>query len=909
MKAAVGLADLARLLAALPAGDHDDVAALLGFHRAAVLRKSAIDAPRGEIAAAPRGTPAVRAEAAGGMAFWHATAATETADREAPPPPPVQGLTRADLEGPGRPTFPTLPPPPLAPWRRQWSRLHAALGSRATGRDPDVPALVRIWARGEHAVRIPRVARPRWPTAIELWVDRSPRLTMFWSDQDRVCRQLEARCGRAALRVRLLDAAGFLDGDTRSPDPEVPVLVLSDLGMYAAARVRDRWLRQARRLRRARTPIAALVPCPPARWDRAVARAWCAIPWDGARGGAAEATSSVDALLTLIAPAEVAQPGLIRALRHLLPPAETDAATEVALWQHPDVASADATGLMLTPEASARWRARFAADVSPELQDRVRALLDAWHGPLPRELLHAETLAWMAWCTTPPPGNAPDALAFAQCLEASATEAGGDPADAPEAQRYSRQLLGGLPDAIYDRLPGLKNVWSVAFRDVPGARWPSTIRPDEVLVPGPPRTPTWWAVHQRGDALVFTQAASGAWPSLHPAGSPLAIVAARRPELRVRAGSQTSGTRHGLVSGLPIALVPGAPVTLETDRGSVTLGVWERPAWAVAAGRDRHGLWAAFAIGGVRQRLRWIPPGTFLMGSPETEEGSDPDEGPPHAVTITRGYWLGETPVTQALWQVVTGKNPSRMKTPDRPVEHVSWEACRAFVDAVNARLDGLAVRLPTEAEWERACRAGTTTATWAGDLTLVGANHAPELAAIAWYGGNSGVAPGLEGAADSSGWPEKQDPHTRAGSHPVGGKHANPYGLRDMLGNVYEWCDDPMRTYDARPVRDPRGEERQGSFRVFRGGSWDGFARDARAAYRLACPPGYAHVDLGFRLAGDQESAPGQAGRAPRSGAPEPRSGDPEPRSGDPGRGAAPAAGRDARPPRPGPRGGGSRG
>jgi formylglycine-generating enzyme required for sulfatase activity len=302
----------------------------------------------------------------------------------------------------------------------------------------------------------------------------------------------------------------------------------------------------------------------------------------------------------------------------------------------------------------------------------------------------------------------------------------------------------------------------------------------------------------------------------------------------------------------------------------VTLGEWERPAWAVAAGRDRYGLWAAFEVAGVEQRVRWIPPGRFLMGSPDSEAGRFEDEGPQHWVTTTRGYWLGETPVTQALWSAVMGKNPSRFRSDARPVEQVSWDECQKFIERLNQVVDGFDARLPREAEWERACRAGTTTATWVGDLTLRGENDAPELDAIAWYGGNSSVGFELDNGYDTSDWPAKQYPGGRAGTHAVGQKPPNPYGLHDMLGNVFEWCQDaadsfaPAR-YEAKDVEDP--VEEQGSLRVLRGGSWYSHARYVRAAYRGAFERGYRFVNLGFRLAG------GQAAPSPPAG--EPRSGD----------------------------------
>lgn len=306
--------------------------------------------------------------------------------------------------------------------------------------------------------------------------------------------------------------------------------------------------------------------------------------------------------------------------------------------------------------------------------------------------------------------------------------------------------------------------------------------------------------------------------------------------------------------GNRIERLPSEQREQDTDPGSaVTPEASELTPWAVASGRDPYGPWAAFAVKGVQQRMRWIPPGRFLMGSPATESGRYVDEGPQHEVTLTHGYWLGETAVTQALWVAVMGKNPSRFQSYDRPVEQVSWDDCQGFLRELNARVARLAARLPTEAEWEWACRGGTTTATWVGDLTLCGLSSAPELDAIAWYRGNSGVGFELNNGEDSSDWPEKQHPHTKAGTHPVGRLQPNPYGLYDMLGNVLQWCADAgLRGYTTSAVTNPMTIGR-GSPRVDRGGSWYGLARHMRAASRDANPRGSRFVNLGLRLAGGQ--------------------------------------------------------
>jgi formylglycine-generating enzyme required for sulfatase activity len=284
-------------------------------------------------------------------------------------------------------------------------------------------------------------------------------------------------------------------------------------------------------------------------------------------------------------------------------------------------------------------------------------------------------------------------------------------------------------------------------------------------------------------------------------------------------------------------MLAGAPLTQSQVGVEVTAPAHHplrgglAPVWAVAWGEDRHGVFAAFAIGQVEQRMRWIPAGTFVMGSPDAELGRWDDEGPQHEVTLTCGCWLGETPVTQALWVAIMGSNPSTV-TGDLqlPVEHVSWDDCQGFLAQLNAQIAGLGARLPTEAEWERACRGGTRGATWIGDLS--GEFTSPELDAIAWYRENSEQ------------------------TQRVGGKAANPYGLYDMLGNVYEWCADAgLREYTAAPATSPV-TEREGSYRVIRGGSWFSNAWLVRAAIRRACVRGSRDIDLGFRLAGGQASA-----------------------------------------------------
>lgn len=238
---------------------------------------------------------------------------------------------------------------------------------------------------------------------------------------------------------------------------------------------------------------------------------------------------------------------------------------------------------------------------------------------------------------------------------------------------------------------------------------------------------------------------------------------------------------------------------------------------------------------GVKLEMIWVKPGTFNMGSPEDELGRYKDEIQ-HEVTLTKGYWLGKYEVTQGQYEVIMGKNPSGHKEDDLPVEKVSRFDARVFCAKLTAlektagRLpEGYSYTLPTEAQWEYACRAGTTTALNSGkDLTY--RDRCSNLDEVGWYGKNSDKT-----------------------THPVGQKQPNAWGFYDMHGNVWEWCldccDDNGKadTYTA-GIKDPLGT--QGSSRVFRGGSKSVTARECRSAGRNYYGPGSRYDDLGFRVA-----------------------------------------------------------
>jgi len=212
-----------------------------------------------------------------------------------------------------------------------------------------------------------------------------------------------------------------------------------------------------------------------------------------------------------------------------------------------------------------------------------------------------------------------------------------------------------------------------------------------------------------------------------------------------------------------------------------------------------------------------IPAGTFQMGSNDSDAYDN--EKPVHTVRITQPFYLGKYEVTQGQWQAVMGNNPSKFTgDPNRPVEHVSWDDVQEFVRRLNSREGGAMYRLPTEAEWEYAARAETTTRWSFGD-------DVGQLGRYAWHDQNAGGQ-----------------------THPVGQLQPNSWGLYDMHGNVWEWVQDWYGGYASGTAVDPAGPS-SGSIRVNRGGSWIDSARYCRSAPRIRGAPGDRIVYLGFRL------------------------------------------------------------
>lgn len=366
-----------------------------------------------------------------------------------------------------------------------------------------------------------------------------------------------------------------------------------------------------------------------------------------------------------------------------------------------------------------------------------------------------------------------------------------------------------------------------------------------------------------------------------------------------RTEAEISDTEGKFLGRTPLALtglMPGShTLTIEAPgylSKEVTISV--EPLGEKPVSVDLTPLGGDMRIADLGINLIFVRGGQFVAGSPTTEPGRDADEGQ-HPVILSRPYWLGRTEVTIAQWRRLMGTDlesqarkalnedtlfqlggkkqtlrewwgigrDGEVKTrigptgEDFPITYVSWEDAMEYCarltkrERAQGRLpQGYEYTLPSEAEWEHACRAGTTGAVFAGALEILGLNNAPALDPIAWYGGNSSVGYNEATGWETASWKEKQYPGGNACYRKVAEKRPNNWGFLDMLGNVSEWCFDRYGEAPPTSMRDPVNAGGNSTQRVIRGGSWSEPAQHCRAAFRGANHPVWRSRDTGFRVA-----------------------------------------------------------
>lgn len=702
--------------------------------------------------------------------------------------------------------------------------------------------------------------------------------------------------------------------DDHPCSPDKPLLIVGDLGAYSHIETQEGWGQFIDRLQGRNVRPLALCPVGPERMNLLVYEKLPVLRWspDAAMRFSrhnrhpASTEDGLNALLAMIAMTRRVDPPLLRAFRALNPHSPLNAGLEAAVWRHPDVlADGDC---IIRKEAEATHLRRF-NEFSSHLQQQVFDLRQQHHCHFRAGLNHEENLWFNAHADeetrkilTPYVDKAVD---YARKMLGSVEK---NTDDAPKWRRLARLWVERADDALAKSQSDLFQALAEAVYK--GEKLPETPRWVELPPVGIQRD--CWLVQDFGGNTLKLQTSPPQQRQGYLAG-PFNVAA-----IDVM-------TAHGKKSRLPIPdsealtlLDVEATSSDELHLGGVgyscTIQKVEKQGWIESWGRGRDGSFAvipnpwgqcvalnvnqtqhlifegtisesialyrrdhdklitalhldalgplaALTVNNQTQSFRYLPPGQFLMGSAEDEAERYSDEGPQHLVTLTEGLWLADTACTQGLWQAVMGNNPSHFKPDlslpaaslsnpsnggdaDLPVKQVSWDDVREFLKELQVVLPkGVEAVLPTEAEWEYACRAGTTTP------FSFGTNISTEQVN---YDGNFPYAGGAKG-------------QYREKTVSVKALPANPWGLYQMHGNVWEWCADGMRDYTTENATDPSGARDGGSF-VVRGGSWLRDARYARSARRDRRLRDRRSDNLGFRFAlrSRAQEGVGGSGRSP---------------------------------------------
>ncbi|MGE5341989.1 MAG: formylglycine-generating enzyme family protein [Candidatus Omnitrophota bacterium] len=764
---------------------------------------------------------------------------------------------------------------PLVPWSRLWPFIRGVLGIHHDTRQIDIERVIDHVTKCQPLARLPRRRRKGWASHCQLILDFSERLLPFWQDQADLYFHIKHLRGKSGLTVlaaengpygefRYWDSGPYGSSEGyRLPEPGTPILVIGDLGLLDARQnERESWFSFGKHLRKAGFYPVALCMSPRRLWDADMADTWRMMCWDrgeslprfdhpyakGVRPLLEEEDKdktiySVAALLTLLSPAIRVEPALLRAVRFLLPKEEADAGTEAGVWNHPDTVTCP-LGFTLNKDKIEDYRNEFRKLNDRSLRKKAIEIIEQYHRHLSEAVRSEEKYN----CS-----NLTDA-------------------ETKEAELFMKRFIKTLDDGSFDNREGMTH-WFHRFtgrqhremwqqQEEVLAAWAAVNRESyqKGEIPLPPGVenidkiswvlerhpePVDWLWSRKGSHFVIEEfrANRNQWDNNWVDwGSPMANLMTRNIVLTVNIEDEQShavktiALQKGKADSMPVP--EQGQMIVNTDEAELIIEPMVKPKWADSIGCDRYGLFADFSIKGVTQRMRWIRPGRFMMGSPNNEPERDDDERL-HEVILTHGFWLADTCCTQALWQAVMKKNPSHFKGNNRPVERVSWEDCQTFIDRINQKKKDLDLRLPTEAEWEYACRAGTTTP------FSFGKTITPEQVN---YNGKFPYAVGKEGKYREETVDVKSLP-------------CNNWGLYEMHGNVWEWCSDWFGDYPTELILDPKGPD-LGDSRVLRGGGWLNDARYVRSAMRGSFDPGFRDGLIGFRLSRGPWGGSDPAGR-----------------------------------------------
>jgi formylglycine-generating enzyme required for sulfatase activity len=687
----------------------------------------------------------------------------------------------------------------LENWRTLGSRLLTALGVEGRGAEYDIDLAAERLSRGESLYLLPRKARTKPFPKIQVVFDRSSHLMPYWADQEIIVNLLAVHFGEHAIETACIretaDERNFARIEAggeiyRVPPPGSAVLVLGDLGSLSPECCRESsWLRFGREIYARGCSPLALTPSPIGLVSPRLRKSWRLIQWGEYHGepvlNSHRRQDQARRLLTLLSRAFRIEPGLLRAVRLML---GYDAGIEAEAWKQLTLRHLSA-GTM-KPKSAEDLQKEFEQEEDETLKRRALELQREWRYDVAAEIWFDEIINLSPTAQALPPHYKED-MEQARRFFAFATELSVSNRDLSESM--VSWLVGRVALRATENAKAVAE-FSLALYEAkkisnPGCAPPGNVDPIDFRASHRIDDGPLQFQQREGRLLVQPMSVSDDFDAPH-----LGILPCKNGYLNY-------------------SIIPD-------PRPDAAL-FWcdrEAPSWASGWSEDEYGPWVEFTVGDVVQRLRWLPPGRFLMGSPEDEEGRFNDEGPCREVTLSDGFWMMDAPVPQRLWQAVMGDNPSVFKGVDRPVENVSWEMAQAFLSRLNDKIVGLGLALPSEAQWEYACQTGG-----------IGVTYAEDLKQIAWRASNI---------------------HEKTA--PIALKQANNFGLFDMLGNVWEWCADHYHySYEDAPTDGSAWIDEDSDAitdRVMRGGSWMSDRKGARAARRKAFHPASCLDYVGFR-------------------------------------------------------------
>ena len=720
----------------------------------------------------------------------------------------------------------------LMPWERIWPRIRQLCSHRFRTRKLDVPKIIDRAIRVKPLERIPWHSRKAWPVNIVLVLDFSRHLSPYFQDYRFLARQMRLWFRERLEIVACTDSARQsyrYNGDDFDQFPlnleNMEIIYAGDMGFLDSQGLsRGVWHGTLGRLKKRNARISALLTVHPQDWDLSFAGLAALLHWDkdlcpAFQGGNPpcfkrhrESRGQVEGLLCALAGALEITPALARKARRFL---GFNVSTESLLFQHPALGG---NGLSFQ-WTSARDRLAYKkrAENQRDTLPDIWPVIQAFESRLPVEM-QIEQRQWAQ------KGLAREHNMFLSKLRVFYQE--------PHADAGTRETLLGWIGRVAQRsgdepwAPELNDLFAICqqetgLKQIPGGT--DLIRvPDSVRSAGPIRE---MRLGIQNSDLVFAAPnapdRSRSWQNI------LTFSADRRSQVVVK--GQGRDRKYAFEPGDTIHLPPSTDrVCIETRDKNYVICSESCPEWASGMGYDAFGLFLAVDVAETDFVMRWIPPGSFLMGSDENEKERLRSEGPQHLVTLETGFWMADTACTQALWQAVMKKNPSRFKGRDLPVEKVSFDQTGKFIETLNQMKPGLNICLPSEAWWEYACRAGTETPFWlGGSLSSDQAN----------FDGNYPYAGGRKGKYRETTVPVKRfDP--------------NPWGLYQMHGNVWEWCADRWHdTYEGAPDDGSAWLTGGDKEPVVRGGSWSFPGRFLRSAWRARVRHVFIDDRFGFRL------------------------------------------------------------